>query len=88
MIIIFFFCFSIIFNKLSRTSDSDPALPGYKTFVESQIIAITPFFPISINFCLSILLPMRGLGSIFQSPVCKTVPNGVFILSPLGSRIE
>ena len=33
----------IIFNKLFLTSNSDPALPGLKIFVESQIIAKTLF---------------------------------------------
>ena len=33
------------------------------------------------NFSSSILLPINGLGSIFQSPVCKIVPKGVLILN-------
>ena len=45
---------SIILNKLSLTSDSEPALPGLKIFVESHIIADTPIFPIDFNFCSSI----------------------------------
>ena len=75
-------------SKLSLTSDSDPALPGLKIFVESQIIAETPLLPIFFNFSSSILFPIKGLGSIFQSPVCRIVPNGVLILKPLGSKIE
>ena len=75
-------------NKLSLTSDSDPALPGLKMLVESHIIADTPSSPIFFNLSSSILFPINGLGSIFQSPVCKIVPKGVLILNPLGSKIE
>jgi len=32
--------------------------------------------------------PIKGSGSIFQSPVCKTTPAGVSILKPFGSKIE
>jgi len=35
-----------------------------------------------------IVSPIKGLGSHFQSPVCKTVPAGVSMLRPLGSSIE
>ena len=73
---------------LSLTSDSDPALPGLNTLVESQIIAKTLLSPICFNFFSLIVSPIKGLGSHFQSPVCKTVPEGVFILRPFGSSIE
>ncbi len=32
--------------------------------------------------------PSSGSGSIFQSPVCSTVPSGVLIARPFGSGIE
>ena len=86
--IILFFNLLIIFNIFFLTSASDPDLPALKTFVESQIIARTPSSPISFNLLELILSPIKGLGSTFQSPVCKTTPAGVFILSPLGSKIE
>ena len=78
----------IIFKRLSLTSDSDPALPGLKIFVESQIIARTLLFPISLSFFSFILSPIKGFGSTFQSPVCNTVPDGVFMLKPFGSKME
>ena len=78
----------MIFKRLSLTSDSDPALPGLKTFVESQIIAKTFPFPISFSFFSLILSPIKGFGSTFQSPVCNTVPAGVLMLKPFGSKIE
>ena len=56
--------------------------------VESHIITETPLFPIDLSFFSSILLPIKGLGSIFQSPVCRIVPSGVVILKPFGSKIE
>ncbi len=37
---------------------------------------------------MSVLPPIRGSGSIFQSPVCRMVPNGVLIATPFGSGIE
>ena len=45
---------SIILNKLSLTSDSEPALHGLKILVESHIIADTPLSPIVLSFCSSI----------------------------------
>ena len=74
--------------KLFLTSSSEPDLPWLKTFVESHIIAKTPSLPISLSLSELILPPISGFGSTFQSPVCNTVPAGVFILKPLGSKIE
>ncbi len=37
---------------------------------------------------MSVCLPICGSGSIFQSPVCSTVPSGVRMARPLGSGIE
>ena len=73
---------------LSLTSFSEPDLPTLKTFVESHIIVKTPSFPISINLLEFMLSPTKGFGSHFQSPVCRILPAGVSILSPLGSTIE
>jgi hypothetical protein len=73
---------------LFLTSNSEPALPKLKTFVESHIIARTPSLPISFNLLELIFPPIKGSGSIFQSPVCKITPAGVSILKPFGSRIE
>ena len=56
--------------------------------VESQIIAKTPFSPISFNLSELILSPISGLESTFQSPVCSTTPAGVSIIKPFGSSIE
>ena len=81
VMIILFFNLLIIFSIFFLTSASDPDLPALKTFVESQIIARTPSSPISFNLLELILSPIKGLGSTFQSPVCKTTPAGVFILS-------
>ena len=88
MIIILFFNRSIIFNKFFLTSSSEPDLPALKTFVESHIIASTPSSPISFNLLELISPPTKGFGSTFQSPVWRTIPAGVLILSPLGSKIE
>ena len=83
-----FLSLPIIFNKLFLTLNSDPDLPMLKTFVESQIIVNTPSFPINFSLSESIFFPIKGSGSHFQSPVCRTFPKGVFILNPFGSRIE
>ena len=66
-----------MFNMFFLTSSSDPDLPALKTLVESQIIASTPSLPISFNLFEFISSPINGLGSTFQSPVCKTTPAGV-----------
>ena len=73
---------------LFLTSISDPDFPTLKTFVESQIIAKTPSSPISFNLFEFISPPINGLGSTFQSPVCRILPAGVSILKPFGSKIE
>ena len=88
MIIILLFSLLITFKRFFLTSDSEPDLPALKTLVESQIIASTPSSPISFNLWALIFSPINGLGSTFQSPVCRITPAGVFILSPLGSKIE
>ena len=36
----------------------------------------------------SVTPPMIGSSSIFQSPVCSTVPKGVRMARPFGSAIE
>ena len=64
-------------RMLFLTSISDPDFPTLKTFVESQIIAKTPSSPISFNLFEFISPPINGLGSTFQSPVCKILPAGV-----------
>ena len=86
--IILFFKLLIIFSILFLTSNSEPALPKLKTLVESHIIARTPSLPISFNLFEFVFPPIKGSGSIFQSPVCKITPAGVSILKPFGSRIE
>ena len=51
-------------------------------------MALTPSSPISFNLFESIFPPTKGLGSTFQSPVCRIEPTGVLILNPFGSKIE
>ena len=74
--------------KFSRTSPSEPDIPGTNTFVRSQTIARTPSSPTSANFCSSVDRPTKGSGSNFQSPVCMTVPDGVRKTTAFGSGIE
>ncbi len=37
---------------------------------------------------MSVGAPSSGSGSIFQSPVCNTVPSGVEMAMPFGSGME
>ena len=74
--------------RATFTSASDPATPSTKTLVESHTIASTPSSPRRRMVSTSVRSPMTGSASIFQSPVCSTVPSGVLIASPLGSGIE
>ena len=71
-----------------RTPPSDPAEPSTKTLVESHTIASTPSSPRRVMASESVTWPMIGSSSIFQSPVCSTVPSGVRIAKPFGSAIE
>ena len=51
-------------------------------------MASTPSSPSLRIAVWSVGEPSSGSGSIFQSPVCSTVPSGVRIASPFGSGIE
>ena len=51
------------------TELSDPVVPGFSTFVESDNSANTPLLPSSANLCISIKRPSTGVWSILKSPV-------------------
>ena len=72
----------------SFTSASEPDSPSTKTLVESHTMARTPSSPSFWIAASSVTEPSTGSGSIFQSPVCSTVPSGVRIARPFGSGIE
>ena len=74
--------------RATFTSPSDPATPSWKTLVESQTMASTPSSPRRRMVSTSVRSPTTGSLSIFQSPVCSTVPSGVLMARPLGSAIE
>ncbi len=82
--------FAVITTSISasRTSPSEPDLPGDIAFVLSQTMASTPFSPASISACSSVLGPTIGSGSSFQSPVCMISPAGVLMISAFGSGME
>ena len=75
-------------SRLARTVASEPASPSTKTLVLSHTMASAPSSPMRCSIASSVTSPSSGSGSIFQSPVCKIVPNRVRIASALGSRIE
>ena len=70
------------------TSASDGERPSRTALVESPISASTPASPSSRSRRSSVGTPMIGVGSIFQSPVCSTVPAEVWIASACDSGIE
>ena len=74
--------------RLSRTSASDPDVPGLRMLVESAIIASTPSRPNASRSSVAVSGPTRGAGSSFQSPVCSTLPSGVRSASAWDSGIE
>ena len=78
----------IIFIRLSLSFSSEPECPSTSAFVESLTIANTPCLPKDLIFSWLKFLPTKGLGSIFQSPVCNIFPNLVLIPIALGSGIE
>ena len=82
------FSVPISLDITSRTPASDPATPSTKTLVLSQTMASTPSSPRRRMAPSSVSFPITGSGSIFQSPVWKTRPNGVRIARPLGSAVE
>ena len=79
---------SISFASSAATSVSDGERPSRTALVESPISARQPSAPSARSFFSSVGGPMTGVGSIFQSPVCSTLPNGVRRISALDSGIE
>ena len=74
--------------SVRATSDSDGERPSRTALVELPISASTPSSPSAVNLAWSVGGPRTGVGSIFQSPVCSTMPAGVRIASALDSGIE
>ena len=70
------------------TSFSDGERPSRTAFVESPMSAMQPSAPSALSLASSVGGPMTGVGSIFQSPVCSTAPNGVRMISAFNSGIE
>ena len=56
--------------------------------MESPISARQPSSPSARSLASSVGGPITGVGSIFQSPVCSTVPWRVLMISPFDSGIE
>ena len=75
-------------DRLWRTSFSLPEWPSTMALVESQTIASTPRSPSAARAASSVGGPISGVGSIFQSPVCRTMPCGVSIASAWDSGME
>ena len=74
--------------KVLATSASEGERPSRTALVESPTSASTPSSPSAVSFASSVGAPTSGVGSIFQSPVCSTVPAGVRIASAFDSGIE
>ena len=70
------------------TSASDGERPSRTALVESPTMARQPSSPSARSFFSSVTSPRIGVGSIFQSPVCSTVPTGVRMMSAFDSGIE
>ena len=70
------------------TSASDGERPSRTALVESPTSARHPSSPSARSLSSSVGAPMTGVGSIFQSPVCSTVPSGVRMISAFDSGIE
>ena len=71
------------------TSSSEGERPSRSALVESQIIAVTPSAPsCGEPSRSSVGGPITGVASIFQSPVCSTMPSGVRMATALDSGIE
>ena len=73
---------------VAATSVSEGERPSRTALVESPTSASTPASPSSRRRRSSVGRPMIGVGSIFQSPVCSTVPAEVWIASACDSGIE
>ena len=70
------------------TSDSDGERPSRTALVESPSSARQPSSPSARSRFSSVGGPITGVGSIFQSPVCRIVPCRVLMISPFDSGIE
>ena len=74
--------------RLSRTSASEPEVPGERALVLSPMMASTPRLPASSRASTSLRSPSIGAGSSFQSPVWRTRPSRVSSRRALDSGIE
>ncbi len=79
---------SITCRRPCPTACSEGDSPSRIALVESQISAITPASPRARKRASSVIGPISGAGSIFQSPVWMMVPSGVVIASDTGSGME
>ena len=70
-----------ISSNASTTSSSDPVKPRRSMFVLSAKSASTPVAPSSANRWTSKCWPSIGVWSILKSPVCTSVPTGVWMAS-------
>ena len=70
------------------TSVSDGERPSRTALVESPTSARQPSLPSARSLASSVGGPSTGVGSIFQSPVCSTVPSAVRMMRPFDSGIE
>ena len=74
--------------SVRATSVSDGERPSRTALVELPISARQPSAPSARSLASSVGGPITGVGSIFQSPVCSTLPCGVRRISALDSGIE
>ena len=80
--------FAISSVSPAQASASDGVCPATIALVESPISAITPSSPSARSRALSASSPSIGVGSNFQSPVCRITPSGVRKIRAAGSGIE
>ena len=74
--------------RVLATSVSDGERPSRTALVESPISARHPSLPNARSFASSVGGPSTGVGSIFQSPVWRTLPAEVRMMRALDSGIE
>ena len=80
--------FLISSASVLATSASEGERPSRTALVESPTSARQPSSPSARSFFSSVASPRIGVGSIFQSPVCSTLPSGVRMMSAFDSGIE
>ena len=78
----------MICSKVLPTSASDGVKFGFVALVESLIMRSTPVSEKRARAPKSVVMPSMGVWSSLKSPVCRTLPAGLWMNRPTAPGME